>query len=975
MQYRLLTMLPPYMCTYMSYSAINCTRNWQAASEITLAEMIKTTKRVAPLSQQQHGSLGSHIQADLPSKSLHPGDRFTAKVIVHADRPFSTLTAKVKVSGGLRILKLTKAPKSIWKGDPQINNDGASGVVAIFRDIDANAMQKNPEHVVSFDCVVSSSATAGAHSIELQLVDADDARGDKVSIKVPSILRTRTEYAQSGTGKITVEADTVQGIFIQAAQADVVNTAVLNDKQATYSFSVVGVSASGRYSTIAPSALAGCKTDSAAIQATCSSVLVTGKESGGAAKATLHVTDVATQKKASQHFAVWYPKMPVPMTFARPTLKRVTGWSVAGNGGKCSPNFKLLRSRVTLLATFTQPSADESAAQSFAADVTSILAVRSKASNVATVVREAGGTFVVGAKSGVAKIVADGAQGKTISSGLVQVDAESALKVTKLVVTSVKSISVVAPASVGLFESFPVNASGVSGVLTAEGDRTQLIAVATLSDGTTLPVTPADGLIYDPDGNKSIAIADGVWAQVPRQAESNPNALIKTRWVPSSVCADSDGSVLVSTQVAVGVELPKAQKAEVSVVGTNSGGVYELAHRSDVASVAGVSTSASLYATLLYPGGARKSMSADDRTLVRVLKADTNRRGLDVTRTSSGDLRVSVAEGSTPGPINLLVHFEHEAVNTTLQFMVVAFDRFEVKASPWPVYSNSLQSNADTLNAITGTSPPTFEQALVRCSARLSTGSVVLLNTQQHGMKLDLAGDAAFTLSSQGSNSVLKVTDKDQAVDVHCSVGQQATTADTKLAVKSSNARTSVAKIVRLTLIQGSTRLSQNTALRGEVKVGSATSEVVAEMNNGRVYTQVTHTGQGAFLPGLFQFSTGDKDVVSIDATTGGATLLASHADTVRLQVAAPGADSKLLVGSTAVAANVDPIKDGDVDIGSAEVSSTCMNSLAKLRHAVVTCGWLWILHRQDSSVRAHACIAHNACNLSALCVHADKYL
>ena len=994
---------PGFQATVSGFIARNGVKIQTSA--ISLAkEAVTVVKAIAPPAQQN--TYGTHLFAELPSRPLNPGNTFVVKIYAVGARPLATITAKVKVTSALRIHSLTKAPGTAWKGDPKIVSQGREGVFAVFRDIEPGAVATTPEHVATLECKVNPQAPRGQHVVELELVDADDATGDKVVRQVPSVLASRI-LSITGNAAVFVVPDAIQGIFMLATETELVNTAVLDGIKTNAPLAAIGATMGGRFTAIKPAQLSGCKSPAPnVLTSDCSSVSMDGSEVSWAGKVEVRFDHPASNTSATQLFSVWFPTFPFEMTVSAPRIRPIHGWHDAAScaASAAAPSVAISgryqQTRVSAEVIFQRSARAEEQQENngnlkllFKADITDRLTIESRSPVLGNVSR--GGDFgdtgaggggggdsgsdrvqcatisgrhTDGKKRG-AMLMAIGKGKRAIGRVKVQVDPTSSVTVVGLVLMAVKGFGVVAPRSIYRFRAFAIWATPSEETqLTFEGDKAQLIAVAKLSDGTEMEITEEDGLKYSvrAEFNNSLAVTGG-YASVPPRATSQPHAIIEAVWIPlvphESCLNGSKGSSagnrkpLASALLKLPVVLPAADTTKLIVKGAakDNEGRYQLALQNSVASTAGVSTRADLSVILVFPGSRAVDVSVDERTRLTqhtvCLLPPCRSPSLGFSRSSEGKLSVFVTvplpktnssqEGSDVVNLVLEVSFAHESVRANITFKLVTFKHFQVRATPWPLFPQSLLMQSPILHRLHGTTPVTFEHAMVGCRAVLSSGMIVPLSKQKHGINIFLSDsharvnehgqtvfdrpathdEGAFTLSTIGPYTVLK-PQRNASVDVHCTLGDESTVGTShRLVVHALADKVQfLRRIIRLSLLQSRTRLSPTTAFRNGGPAGAVgVAEVVAEMTNKRMYTQTTHTGATSHLPGLFTFSSQVPSSLAIDPTKGNATLLSNSRAPVRVKVSAPISDGKGTASQTQLACNLDPSSAGDVDLGASD--------------------------------------------------------
>jgi hypothetical protein len=290
---------------------------------------------------------------------------------------------------------------------------------------------------------------------------------------------------------------------------------------------------------------------------------------------------------------------------------------------------------------------------------------------------------------------------------------------------------------------------------------------------------------------------------------------------------------LVEACVLFTVQLPRADECRVTPTQPR------LAALDSTASAAGVSTEVSLEITLVWKKPARElSVQSDERTLVDLSKAGGR---LNLQRSATG-MKLTVAKGATAGPATVMIYFSNQKVNATFTVTVVEFDHFEVPVAAWPTWASSANfdelGGATELSEIECTRPLKFEQATVGCDVILTDGTKIA-GLESRGASLSLANgqDEASLIATLSLPSRVVTPTKAGTVYVHCSFGKDKTDAATRKEIVVKTGTVTVAEVDSFVVKQGRDTLGPSRALRGKAGRDTATSTLVATLDNGRKYT------------------------------------------------------------------------------------------------------------------------------------------
>jgi hypothetical protein len=328
-------------------------------------------------------------------------------------------------------------------------------------------------------------------------------------------------------------------------------------------------------------------------------------------------------------------------------------------------------------------------------------------------------------------------------------------------------------------------------------------------------------------------------------------------------------------------------------------------------------------------------MSGDSRTLVN-LDGAGNR--LQINRSNGGKLSFESTVDADIGTAEVMIHFTHTPLNQTIKIYLVEFERFVITAEPDPPTcdNNRDNVNASQLSLIKGTQPPRtniFQRAKATCKMGLSDkttldlkSDVSFASTAADVVNLHLVQYSKTDLGHLSGN-VVATPLKYGTTYVSCSYGWDITNASDFLLLEVAG-QVEVAKITKYEIIQGSssksTVLSENRALRGATNIDEAESCLQVQMTDGHCYGRgrtycSPFEATTSELPGLLSFESDNQAVIAMDSATGVVGLLDNSLRSVKITATAAGTTAGTVDFEQSIAANLDPVGVGDVDIGRAD--------------------------------------------------------
>jgi hypothetical protein len=744
----------------------------------------------------------------------------------------------------------------------------------------------------------------------------------------PASYHDRNGLHTGDAASVTIVNERAMGLLVAARDTALVNIGALTDVAVESNVSAIlcrscprtpalgAVPCGARCDTVAAQCSSSTPNVLSADAATC---VVSANESSASGAPVVNVTVSAGGLVATQRFSV-HAIVPssqggplVSVGVERTTMRAVQGW-VTGQG--CTDErFEGFPLRLTTGLSSRADGAVESVV-----DVTYMLRnlVRVRNASVATITNEgdeggdaaAGGTILRGASSGSSVV-------EVVRSDDVVLGSSSSFTVTTsnyVVVRTLKlrlytSLDLVQPngstAPLAALSGFSALAHASLGPLSVEGTRVTVVAIALMTDGSKVYVTPSMGLQLTSSNARVLNVTSpGI---VTVGADSG-NVTLSAAW--SSNATGCNNTVGVgSLPVSVSLQVPESVSITVSSA--------MLANSADPAARIGnpYATTATVSVVLRFPGGVTRDVTSDSR--LRVVAAVGGANGsslitLDRVAGASGAFRVQALPGvdGTVGLRAILPQFGSDSVSLGLagnnvNVSVVRFVSASLFTSPHPAYPGSTTVNKTEMFLIATSS---VRQGLIaRLSVTLSDGTTRDVSTSSHvSLRAFAPGDVLPSTSvvsaSRTSSGFLVMARSEGSVNLVASFGGADNVA--RVLVTVSTQRTQVSQLVA----------SFRSTLRGVVNEMSAQIAVLGEFEDGTVLTSMFDNAGTPLLPGVLNFVSLLPSVASVEAATGLVVLRANHYDVTSVRVSAAGSNAS---SDVVFACNLDP-DDTDVDIGSA---------------------------------------------------------
>ena len=865
---------------------------------------------------------GENIVAYLPSRPVYPGKMFSVDVYSTFDHLLETFTVDFGVDESMVIKTFALAPAGRWSGTAA--NTGSIATLSYLRDGSglSKAGGQDRELLATMWVQVRGTAAPLQGRVSVSWNGTSNVLDETVMPADTSVIVGRDSSSRTGSGAVSIEADAVRGVFGYAKQAALVNTAVLDGKPVSSSIAVVGVRASGAIVDLNPSELVCTTSDSQVLVASCSQADVTKAQSAGSREVRVGIQHLASSVSTFIPFSVWVPDLPIRVELEDSRLQAVRGWYSEGD---CSVLYQ--HSRLLASATFrTDADAGRDGATAlqtivFDADVSSIVAGQYTASHTAkggadkVVAKILDGRSVAGKFPGTSVITVAGGDGSMIGSVAVEVD-DTPIGVAFLDAHVVHGFSASLEPTVGgqtvdPFGSMRVGVSMDTSPLVYENDAAQVVVDVVFEDLHRMPLTTDDGLTVSSTSERNVIVDAGTFVVVPFMGSSGAGDFVKAEWLLPGT-AHCDAAVLGSRGLLgtgyafVNVSLPRAKSARVRIVGTASDHAPALfVATGGAASAAGLASSAKIIVELVYADRVIDATS-DPRThfnlsdVAGMLEIDQARkmiRSVDGARNGNGVVRV---------------WFDHESVAAEVSVETAAMASLVTTATPYPEYPGSAAVAATTLSAIGGSLPIMYERARLHLTMELSNGHAFELPSRSASFSISISGDGS------GAARIAGDVMTPSGGGVALVSGSFFSSSSGQLRMDMVEAPVHVTSMDDVSVVQNGRVLGSSRALRGGIGSAQGFTRVSATFDNGRRLTNLFGTGGTVLVPGLVSFSSNADVAVSIDRATGVLTLLGNHWASVDVKAEVAGA-SGVVARLTAIHTNVDPVADGDVDLGRAD--------------------------------------------------------
>eukprot|EP00729_Bicosta_minor_P001575 gene1575-2693_t len=923
------------------------------------------------------------LEAELPYNGVYKSSTIDIDVYARTNKPLRIIAVTAVIGGDAKGVRF--APDCIDAVDPRsvpgemkwkytaIRSSGfdkctysQSRAVVVGNDPRVNGK----ELVMRLRLQVPGNAKPGSYSVEVFVSeDLDSARNKAITkvgytgVGVPAIIDGRLEDddgQQPVLPAIHVIADTVMGMFSRMANEDrMVNTAVLDGVEIKPSLEVVSVTRrgaqlsgqSGAFGSKFPNLKCTTEGDTTRIvkvASDCSTVLIQKTHTLGGKgniKVSLRKDGGVGDYIREVGMRVWFPDATTMAATSGADLFKIpfSRWD-------SGPAHYYTSFKYGAIVTFK---ADGDL--HFTEDITRLVDWSVTPSNVAKFVDDgaikhldlpngASMSMLTGSRQGDAELGLKWALGNSkftgeFSAGQFSVFDDD-LKPVQLHAFAVRKADV--EVTVTDEETICVTVPPEPPTLTFEGDKVTIYAVVEMNNGELVEVNKMYGLKVSSLVPEAVEVQENgneFEVVVPAKAsDAALGSLISVWWNPQNA-----PNAILRSCAKLAVTLPSADSVTVRVA--NSKLTRSSQHNS--AQKAGIPVETDLVVTLHWDakdGVPPRSqiMSGDSRTHVN-LDAAGDRLQVKTSERANGKLVLKSTADAEIGTAKVMVYFDHTPLNKTVEISLVEFERFIITAEPDPPTCNGAQDKVDaaTLSLIKGTKPEStsiFQRAKAACRMGLSDNSVIDLKSEVTFEAANVSvlnlGKVKYDKTDFGhrSGNVVASPLGFGSTTVSCVFGWNVTDEDDVLLVNV-DGEVEAEKITKHEIIQGSTVLGSNSAaLRGVSNVDTARSCLQVKMTDGhcygrgRTYCSPFEAG-GSELPGLLSFASSNTAEVEVNSATGVLTLVDNGLSPITVTATAAGtAPPDTVEFSQQIAANLDPVGDGDVDLGKPDghaISST----------------------------------------------------
>ena len=705
--------------------------------------------------------------------------------------------------------------------------------------------------------------------------------------------------SSSGTASVYVlPPPTVRGIFVSILQGELVNSAMLNPRLNTVSTTmsintIARNSIFGRQNTVQPVtgglACTSANTSIVGVTPLCNSVFLDGESQTEPGVATLFVNHLASGNIASLQVAVWVPALPLEVSLSDKSLSPVNGWLRMSD---CT-SLQYQQARISVQTYFRGPAGQRT---------TSMHILRLLNSNQLSVtdtsVASVSFGHLTGLSPGQANITIERfVQGVSEDIGSAPFEVLSnGINVTQLrvlVFTSV-GLSVRNRQLNSASESTQISVD-IKADFFREEQEGYVATSAVFEDGSITALSPTAGLRLQSTDNDTVRVLGNDRISV---RSSGKGEFLKMYWQPLGC---SNQGVLISGSGVLDVTLPEPNSVFVSPSQARLA-----VPGSPALSLAGLSESVRVNVTLVFARSTRE-MTLDSRTIY-----NTSRSNGVFSIVNQGGV-VSIQAASKTGVGYLIVAFNHYQITKTIAITVVDASYLTLAISPYPSFPNSHLMDASQLDIVANTQVQ--QEGEVWASMRLTDGTSQDVSTHSDLVVSVSDGSdvAAASKSSTTSNRYILTPKAGEFGAVNLSAVFRSRVHDLGgLSVLVTNITQPIRQITNLGA----------SARTGSVNLQTihGTARRTVQFNAGVILADNTQYASVLSDPrflGLINITSNAPSSVTVNPTSGLATLLTNHYTPVVFTASATFDGVTAIPSTVTYAANLDA-EDGDIDLGNA---------------------------------------------------------
>ena len=881
------------------------------------------------------------VLVQMPFRSIGPGEIFRASVWAFTTYAVASFQLSLTTTAQLQI-DTVELDRTVWTAQVTPGSTPQSfavnailldslaapqGIVTTPTRI-ANIVMR-PTSVNSVDVLASLQVTIQ----QLGSIQESSIRPGGLPTPVPAkfVDRFFTGAVLTSTGSVFLSPVELRGLLPLAATNELVNYARLTGALSQVPLSIVGVFTTAQIAVLTSSLT--CATASPAIHVytNCSAIYFDGTENETTSAVTVQVSATSLVNGGASLFTssiavrVWSPRLPILLTLSNTNLKEITGWQYYD----ASRDLCRLVYQRTLFRAVAMYSWDGLVYRTV--DVTSLVGpyLQSSVASVASI-RD---NMVLGNNTGNTSIILTH-HNISVASAALTVAPSGVATVTATGMTLLVASSLQTQVSVSPFYGDEALSTSIVQNFDREDFIGGVMAFATLSDGTRMPLAPRDGLFLSVSRNDEAVIqlpasTDSTFVNSHFVTTGSGTARLQASWLARCDAPNIRSDVLffpmASSSATVTVVVPDPIGVVVESV------LSKLALPNDTAATSLYPTTSPVRVFLLYRfnGSAiiqRKDMTNDPRTLY-----DSTASGgrisacpgeaLTCNPTTSQTVQLNVTSTATAGIANMQIRFSHVSLVANVTIQVVGMQSLAVMINPFPVYSGSSNITITKLSRYNNQFSTTVvrQQGIARLQLTLSDGSLVDVSTfPQTTFYVYQPGTSVI------SNTVVALDSLSRLISV---LATSSDLSSNDLQVDIAATFTSrVATPVRLTVTNDPVFLQQLTNVRllsqqglnltfyvMEGIRGAYTDALVAGgvFSDGSQHPRVVD-GTTLLLPGLLAFSSSNPAVIMANSSTGVLTLMDNSIASISITVAVR---NSVVQSFVSILSNLQA-DVGDVDLG-----------------------------------------------------------
>eukprot|EP00048_Salpingoeca_helianthica_P009150 m.131035 g.131035 ORF g.131035 m.131035 type:complete len:4598 (-) comp14790_c0_seq1:87-13880(-) len=601
-----------------------------------------------------------------PQRTLALGESFTVGVWATpgaSTQPLNSFQLRFRSSPEIMIASIS-SPDQVWTSASFISQTGrVAAITATAADLDA-LLDAVPQArllcevtltVTNNSNVVSSSSSVSLTTDVLSFFDTANQVLRATPFEATSVDATGT---RRGSGALSLSLEKNVALVPRLSQAELINTAVLTGTTQTFPLAVDVATSYGRVVALDAGAASCVSAQPTVVQVDprCRFLFLDGTETSSGSAVTITISHPSLPS-VTFTTRVWYPRSPVSVLPARPTLNRIRGLN--DSTLQCAERFAI--SDVSIAVTFAVGSSTSTVRfnsrtvplSSTNPDViaitpTGILFARAAGTASIFVTR-------LGASAGSATVTA----------------VDTPLSVQRIWINVVSAVNLSAARTASLTQVLTAQATW-SGLLTAKNATGEVQVTVQLSDGSLLPIpTLLLSSVNLALVSTNPLVATVTSAGVVRAVDSGQGFLLQGTLRSDPAC----GASFVAVDYGfVSVQLPPPSRVRVALSATRV-----LAAGSQYAPLGILQPTATVSISLEYVD------RVEDLTLdPRLILSPDNASLLSLTPGANGTLLLAPLVPLRTADVTVSVSFVHVNVTATFTLSIVDGIAFSLLASPFP---------------------------------------------------------------------------------------------------------------------------------------------------------------------------------------------------------------------------------------------------------------------------------------------------